>query len=266
MRRRRAAVTVAGGAALLAVAGCSSGTVIGTPAAAEASKSATTIFNDSIATLRAAQSVHLKGPLAGIYFDADLGGGNFSGTANSGGKVFSIVYLADPGGDRTKARIFIKAPATVWATAASPAIASCVGDRWLTLDPASLSSGGSTPQGVAQLAVDAGQLGNLAGFADALGNSPGALTKGAEAPFNGTDVIAIQNSSGAVIFVATQGPPYILRISGVSNGQGQTLDFTSWNGGAHFSAPGGATSLNSVLATCPGVPSPSSSPAATPTP
>lgn len=265
MRLRTLTAATAGCAALLACAGCSSGTTIGPSSAAgtpnaEAGKDAATIFADSIAAMGKATSVHLKGPVSGIFFDADLGKGNFNGTANQGGKVFDIVYIADPGGDPAKARIFLKASAAVWAAASSAAIGACVGDRWLTLDPASAGANSSAPQGAAQLTSDAGQLGDLAAFANALGASPSVLTKGATGSVAGTSVVAVKSNSGASAFVATQGPPYLLRLSGISNGQAETLDFTNWNGGAHFTAPGGARSLTTVLAGCPGAATPAASP------
>jgi hypothetical protein len=267
MRSHRVIVGVAGCATLLACAGCSSGTRIGpsSPAGtpnAEASKAAATIFADSIAAMGKATSVHFKGPIAGIFFDADIGKGNFTGTTNQGGKVFDIVYLADPGGVPSKARIFVKASARVWATSSSPAIGACVGDKWLMLDPATAGANAPSPSGAARLTADAGQLGDLAGFANALGTSPGVLSKGATGTANGTTVIAITSNSGASAFVATEGPPYLLRLSGISSGQSQTLDFTNWNGGAQFTAPSGARSLTTALAACPGA----ATPGATPTP
>jgi hypothetical protein len=266
-RFHRVLALTAGSAALLACAGCSSGTRIGPSLAggtpnAEAGKDAGTIFADSIAAMGKATSVHLKGPLAGIFFDADIGKGSFSGTADQGGKVFNIVYLADPGGVPTKARIFIKAPAAVWATASSPAIGACVGGAWLTLDPATSGASSPSPTGAARLTADAGQLGDLTSFANALGTSPGVLTKGATGTADGTPVIAIKSNSGASAFVATEGPPYLLRLSGISSGQSQTIAFTNWNGGVPFTAPTGARPLTTVLAACPGA----ARPGATPTP
>ncbi|HEX4754255.1 MAG TPA: hypothetical protein VH661_00705 [Candidatus Dormibacteraeota bacterium] len=267
LRAHRVLALTAGSAALLACASCSSGTTIGpgivsgTPNA-EAAKDAGSIFADSIAAMAKATSVHLKGPLAGIFFDADVGKGNFTGTADQGGKVFNIVYLADPGGVATKARIFIKAPAAVWAAASSPAIGACVGGAWLTLDPATSGASSPSPTGAARLTADAGQLGDLASFANALGTSPGVLTKGATGTADGTPVIAIKSDSGASVFVATAGPPYLLRLSGISSGQAQSVEFTNWNGGAQFTAPTGARPLTTVLAGCP---SPAT-PGPTPTP
>jgi hypothetical protein len=265
MRRRRLTAATATCAALLACAGCSSGTTIGPSSPAgtpngEAAKDAATIFADSVAAMRTATSVHLKGPIAGITFDADLGKGNFSGTANQGGRVYDIVYIADPAGDAAKARIFLRASAAVWTTASSPAIGHCVGGAWLTLDPATAGRAATAPQGVEQLTADAGQLGDLAAFATALGTSPGTLTKGATGTVNGTSVIALTSNAGSSAFVATQGPPYLLRLSGISSGQAQSLVFSNWNGQASFTAPSGARSLATVLAGCPIAATPSPTP------
>lgn len=266
MRFRRLAATAASVTTLAALAGCSGDAVIGPGPNSETSKPATTILSDAIAAMRSAKTVHLKGTIVGLFFDADVGGGSFTGSVNSGGKVFDVVYIAGPGGDASKARIFIKASSTVWATASTPAIGACVGDKWLTLDPAVAGAGVSNAQGADQLTADAGQLGNLAGFADALGNSPGVLTKGSVGPLNGTSVIAISNDSGAVVFIAVDGPPYISRISSTSNGTPQNLDFTNWNASVAFKAPSGANPLNTVLASCPGATAtaPSASPSPSP--
>lgn len=265
MRLRRLTTVTACCAALLACAGCSSGTRIGPsiPAGtpnAEAAKDAATIYTDSVAAMRTATSVHLKGPVAGIFFDADLGKGNFSGTANQGGRVFDIVYIADPAGDPAKARIFLRASTAVWTVASSPAIGRCVGGAWLTMDPATAGVGATAPQGAEQLTSDAGQLGDLTAFATALGTSPGTLTKGATGTVDGVSVIAVTSDNGASAFVATEGPPYLLRLSGISSGQAETLEFSNWNRGASFTAPAGARPLTAVLAGCPGASTPSPTP------
>jgi hypothetical protein len=104
---------------------------------------------------------------------------------------------------------------------------------------------------VEQLTADAGQLGDLAAFATALGTSPGTLTKGTTGTVNGTSVIVLTSNAGSSAFVATQGPPYLLRLSGISSGQAQSLVFSNWNGQATFTAPSGARSLATVLASCP---------------
>jgi hypothetical protein len=265
MLRRRPFCLSATVVALLSVAGCSSGTTIGPSVAPEGGKPAATIFNDGIAALRAAKTVHLKGPITGIVFDADLGGGNFNGTATQGGATFDIVYLAGPGGDPAKARIYLKGSTAAWTVAQSAGWAACAADIWLSLDPATAGVGASSPQGVAQLTSDAGQLGNLAALADALGGSPGTLSKGTVSTINGTSAVDITSNAGASIFVATDGPPNIVRISGTSNGKTQNLDFTNWNGGASFAAPSKSQALADVLKACPGATAaPSASPSPTP--
>ena len=269
MRFRRSAVITAACAVLAAVTGCSSGTTIGAPTPAEATKPAATIFNDGITAMRTAKSVHVKGPITGIQFDADLGGGNFNGKVTQAGNLFNIVYLAGPGGDTTKARIYLKAAATVWTAMSNAALGACVGDTWLQLDPATAGAGTSTPQGAAQLTSDAGQLGNLAGLADAIGGSPGVLTKGAVGSINGVNAVQVTSNAGGVVYVATDGPPVIVRISSTSStgGPPANLDFSAWNAGAQFSAPSNSKALTAVLAGCPGAataPSPAASPSPTP--
>jgi hypothetical protein len=268
MRFRRSAVMTAGCGALVALAGCSSGTTIGAPTPAEATKPAATIFNDGIAAMRTAKSVHLKGPITGIQFDADLGGGNFNGTVNQAGKLFDIIYLAGAGGDPTKARIYLRATATVWTAESTAALGACVGDTWLSLDPATAGAGATTPQGAAQLTADAGQLGNLTGLADALAGSPGVLTKGAVSQVNGVSAVQVTSDAGGVLFVATDGPPVIVRITSTSTtAPPANLDFSQWNAGAQFSPPPNPKALTALLASCPGAATaPSAAPAASPSP
>jgi hypothetical protein len=266
MRLRRLIATTAASAGLLACAGCSSGTIIGPSQAAgtpnsEAGKDAGTIFADSVAAMAKATSVHLKGPIAGILFDADVGKGNFNGTATEKGQPFQIDYIADPGGDPTKARIFLKASAAAWTAASSAAAGHCVGDQWLTLDPATAGATATGATGPAQLTSFAGQLGDLSSFAASLGQSPGTLTKGAVSTISGVSAVEIKGNSGATsVFVAVEGPPYLLRIATGGGGQAQALDFTHWNAGAGFTPPNGARPLATALAGCPGAAAPSASP------
>lgn len=266
IRVRRSALITTGCGVLVALAGCSSGDTIGPATPPEAGKPASTIFNDAIAAMRSAKSVHLSGPITGIQFDADLGGGNFKGTVNQAGKLFDIIYLAGAGGDVTKARIYLRATTAVWTAESNAALGACVGNTWLQLDPATAGAGATTPQGAAQLTADAGQLGNLTGLADALGGSPGNLTKGATTAVNGVPAIQVTSDAGGIIFVATSGAPYIVRISNsTSTGAPQNLDFTRWNAGAQFAAPSSSRPLATVLAGCPGATaSPSPSPASSP--
>ena len=270
MPLRGSALITAGCCVALALAGCSSGTTIGPASQPESSKPAPTIFSDAIAAMKTAKTVHLKGPITGIVFDADLGNGNFSGSASAGNSRFDIVYLSGPGGDTSKARIYLRATPAVWTGISSPAFGACVGGGWLQLDPATAGNTADTPQGAAQLAADARLLGNLSALADALGSSPGTWSKGSVSSVNGLNAVQLNSASVGGVFVATDGPPYVLRISGTSGGQTANLDFTKWNDGAQFSAPAGSRTLVTVLAGCPGVeatpPSPSPSPSASPTP
>jgi hypothetical protein len=266
MRLRGLIAMTAASAGLLACAGCSSGTIIGPSQAAgtpnsEAGKDAATIFADSLAAMTKATSAHLKGPIAGILFDADVGKGNFNGTATESGQPFQIVYIADPGGDPTKARIFLKASAAAWTAASSAAAGHCVGDQWLTLDPATAGAAATGATGPAQLTSFAGQLGDLSSFAASLGQSPGTLTKGAVSTINGVSAVEIKGNAGATsVFVAVEGQPDLLRIATTSGGPAQALDFTHWNAGAGFTPPNGARPLTTALAGCPGAATPSASP------
>lgn len=268
MRFRRSALITAGCGTLLALAGCSSGTTIGISTQPESSKPAPTIFNDAIAAMRKAKTVHLKGPITGIVFDADLGGGNFSGTATQGPSTFDIVYLAGAGGDPSKARIYLRASAASWTAVSTAAFADCLGTGWLQLDAATAGTSAATPQGAAQLAADARLLGNLPGLADALASSPGTLTKGSVTSINGVNAVQVNAAAVGGVFVATDGTPNIVRISGTSGSQTAALDFTNWDGGAQFNAPPASRSLVTVLAGCPGVAATPASPTApaSPTP
>jgi hypothetical protein len=263
MRARSLSLLGAGLAAALWVAACgdTSGTATPAPAGGESSKDATTIFNDAVAAMKMAHDVHLKGPLGTAAIDADVGGGDFNGSFTLQGGRYDVVFIAGAGGDPTAAKVFIRAAGSVWAAAASsPLTGVCLGDRWLQLDAAVASSSSTVAQGASQIATAVAALGDLTRLATALGQSPGALTKGAVSQINGAAAVQVTSASGNAMFVANQGTPYPLRISGATNGLPGAIDFTQWNSGVSFSAPSGAKPLLDVVAGC------STSGGATPTP
>lgn len=232
----------------------------------ESSKDAQTILNDAVAATKAAKDAHIKGSASGSSVDGDLGGGNYNGTLSAGGTTYDVVVLADPSGDATKDKVFLKAAASVWATAASSAAAgTCLGDKWIEMDSAAnpgLSDNPSASQvatGAQQIASGVASFADLGKFATGLSASAGAITKGSVQSINGQDAVELKNSTGS-IFVAENGTPNILRLTGGSSST--QLDLTNWDKGVTFSSPDGAAALLTFV----GCLVPASSAAASPSP
>ena len=232
----------------LLVVACGSGSTGGSSSAGsgESSKDPQTILNDAAAATKVAKDAHIKGSASGNGVDGDIGGGNYSGTVTASGTTYDIVVLADSTGDSTKDKVFIKAAASVWAAvASSAAVGTCLGDKWIEMDSAA-NPGLSDNPGASQVATGAqsiatgvGSFADLGKFATGLTTSAGTITKGSVQSINGQDAVELKNSSGS-LFVANDGTPYVLRITGSSSTQ---LDLTNWSKGVSFTAPDGAQPL-----------------------
>ena len=212
----------------------------------ESSKDAQTILNDAAAATKAAKDAHIKGSASGNGLDGDIGGGNYNGTVTAGGTMYDVVVLADSSGDTTKDKVFIKAAASVWASAASSAaVGTCLGDKWIEMDSAAnpgLSDNPGATQvasGAQSIATGVASFSDLGKFATQITTGAGSITKGTVQSINGQDAVELKNSSGS-LFVANDGTPYVLRLTGSSSTQ---LDLTNWNKGISFTSPDGAQPL-----------------------
>jgi hypothetical protein len=248
MTRTAAAGALLGSLILAACGSSSSGSSGG--GSGESSKDPQTILNDAVAAIKAAKDAHLKGSASGNGLDGDIGGGNYNGTVSAGGTTYDVVVLADSSGDVSKDKVFIKAAASVWAAAASSAAAgSCLGDKWIEMDSAAnpgLSDNPGATQvasGAQSIATGVASFADLGKFATGLTTSAGTISKGSVQSINGQDAVELKNSSGS-LFVANDGTPYVLRLTGSNSTQ---LDLTNWSKGVTFSAPDGSAPLLSFV-------------------
>ena len=238
------------GALLLTACGPSSSSSGGGGSGDEASKDPQTILSDAAAAMKSATDAHIKGTASSASLDGDLGGGNYNGSVSIGGKTYNIVVLADPSGDASKAKVFMKAGADVWNAAANgvATIGTCLGDKWVEMDTAANADLSGNP-GASQIATGSQQISaGVQSFSDfgtlstSLTTNAGTVTKGSVQSIDGQNVIELKNGSGSV-FVANSGSPYVLRITG----NGNQLDITNWNSRVKFSAPDGAQPLSGFL-------------------
>ena len=228
MRARLVLVPIVVAAALLA--GCDKS---GTDPAASASPStapsdngvallpASEILSKALAAASSAQSVHIKGDITvdsdKISLDVTVSGENGKGSITAEGQTVELI--------RVNNDVYMKAGEGFWNMVAgddrSPAIASVLKDRWVKV-PAD--------EGFAELA-------NLFN-PDRLLPSAGPATKGQTKTINGISAIGLTDSvdtGEGVIYVATQGEPYPLRLEGPA-GEG-AIDFTDWNAPVEITAP-----------------------------
>ena len=238
------------GALLLTGCGSSSSSSSSAGGGDEASKDAQTILSDAAAAMKTATDAHIKGTVSSASLDGDIGGGNYNGSFTSSGKTYDIVVLADPSGDASKAKVFMKAGADVWNAAAGSGttVGTCLGDKWVEMDTAANGDLSAAP-GASQIATGSQQIStgvqafsNFGTLSTSLTTNTGTVTKGSVQSINGTNAIELKNANGS-LFVADSGTPYVLRVSG----SGNQVDLTNWNAGVKFAAPDGAQPLSSFV-------------------
>ncbi|GAA4620011.1 lipoprotein [Actinoallomurus vinaceus] len=178
-----------------------------------AAKSASRIVSDSLAALRAAKSVHLKGKVRSgtdlVTIDMRTGPVGFKGNMRGpigGGRTVAFTVL------RAGGKVYGKGRQLVQATVGSSA-ASAVGGKWIPLGSASEASAHGldfTPAGFAKIIKPSGRL-----------------VKGKPTTIAGRPAIGIRDQSGW-LYVATTGKPYPLRLAPTKKGTG-TLNFTEYD-------------------------------------
>jgi hypothetical protein len=186
------------------------------------------ILSKALAAASSAESFHVKGDLKidgdTLGIDLVVSGRNGKGSITAEGHTVELIKVSD--------EVYFKAGEGFWNMVAGdnqqPAIAALLKDRWVKV-PAD--------EGFAEMA-------NLFD-PDNLLPSAGPATKGETKTINGISAIGLTDSTDtgeAVIYVATQGEPYPLRLEGPP-GEG-AIDFTDWNAPVEITAPPAAEVLD----------------------
>jgi hypothetical protein len=219
-----AALVVAMGAAC---GGSSSG---GTGIAAQ---SADQIVAATIAASKSAKSVHIVGHItqSGQELGLDLqlvNGKGGAGTIEIGGQPIDIVRLGS--------KAYFKADANFWTTYGSAAAAKMFAGKWL-MGPA---TGG-------QLASFT-QLTDVRAFFTRTFSKlkSGSYSKGDETTVDGQPVITIHDSKGGVLYVATTGPPYPIKLSGKTAKSSGQMSFSDWDQPVTLTPPPHAIDMSKI--------------------
>jgi hypothetical protein len=186
-----------------------------------AAKSAARIMSASLAALRAATSVHLKGRVRSggdvVTMNMRSGRAGFTGSLRGpigGGRTVPFTIL------RAGGKVYGKGRQLVQSTVGSGAAAK-VGDKWMLIGSAREASAHGldfTPAGFAKLIKPSGKL-----------------VKGKPTTIAGQPAIGVRDQSGW-LYVATTGKPYPLRLAPTKKGSG-TLAFTEYGRPFQVSVP-----------------------------
>jgi hypothetical protein len=200
----------------------------------EAGFTADVILADAQQASGAASSVHVSGtgissgtPLS---IDAVLApGGHGGGQITDNGATLDIVLDGQV--------VYIKATAANWSKL-SPGIpaaaADLLGDKWLKTttsnkDFSDLASGLDISQFMSNL------------------QPTGTVTKEPITTFDGVSVIPLKdNSDGGLLYVASQGTPYIIASTGGTSSDHGVMHFSQYNSATVPSPPSGAVDLNAL--------------------
>jgi hypothetical protein len=209
--RRALAAAAAVVVLLLSLAGCGSGPA---PAASKAPNHVENLTADQIVA-RAKQaagqasSVHVTGSQAGTTLDLTVGHGVATGTISQDGLSAQLLSV---GGNT-----YLKGDKQFWDSSAGAGTGDLVAGKWV-LTGASASDG--------SFLSDFTDIGRLF---DSVLSPTGTLTKTAPTTIDGQRVIGVtQSSDGSTLYVALDGPPYPLTITGAGTG-GAAPTFSQWD-------------------------------------
>ena len=217
--RARPAVTVAAAAVVvLLAAGCSGGSAgasgsAGSTPGASASSSlaglpASEILSRARAAALAAGSVHVTGTQGDVALDLRIGPGVATGTVREGDLTAQVL--------RVGGRTYVKGDQAFWEGTAGPGTGAVLAGKWVVA--------GTGVAGTSGLAA----LTNLPQLLDLVLAQQGALSVTGTSTVDGQRVVGVRDDgSGAVLWVAADGPPYPVAI----DVPGQTAPpprFTDW--------------------------------------
>jgi hypothetical protein len=178
-------------------------------------------------SLKQATSVHVHGkiPMDGKAgkFDIHIGAGKAKGTITAPVKTSLVTMQIIT----VHGKNYIKSP-QMWKAVGGTAAAQLIGNRW-----------GIMP---ADASADFKSFTTVKGMTDSLLNPSGKISRGAKRTINGQPTIALKDSDGSVMYVATTGKPFVVRIvppPSVAKSN-EYLDFTEWNVPVTVTAPTGA--------------------------
>jgi hypothetical protein len=216
MRGARLGLPVAALVAAAAVAACgsSSGGSSSTSSASNgvASKSPAQILASAVAAAQSAGSVHVAGTIheqGTLGLDLDLvTGKGAAGTISQGAPKFKLIVS---GGD-----FYFQGNRAFWLKAAhSQAAVQLLLGKWIR-EPSAASQSASIAH-----------LTSIKSLMDALVKSHGTLSKGATTTIAGQPAIALNDSNGGRLYVATTGKPYPLKLIGKRTARGE-VTFTQY--------------------------------------
>ncbi len=228
--RTRAAVGIAALAffALIGVACSSSST------SSEASESPDQILQDAKAATTSASSVHVHGQIEGsntgnVTLDIVVSHGAGGGTISEGGSEFQVIVIDN--------RVYVMADqGTLQRLTGNAAASQLIAGRWLETTTSNADF------------RDISQLTNLTALVQQI--SPrGTISKGQVTTVNGESAVPLSDSSGGgSVYVATNGPSYILQVKGGSGSSGSrgTIVFDEYNKAVPPVAPANPVNLDQL--------------------
>lgn len=194
-----------------------------------AAKTPTEILAQARTAMRGATSVHVKGSISesgqrvalNLKLTKTTAYGKMKAPVKGSSVLFQLI--------KTEDKIYVRGR-QMWLKTAGPAAARRFGNRWV---------------GVRKDAPGFSQFGKVASLTgmDEILNQSGRLTKDKAATVRGKPAIGLKDSRGDLLYIATTGKPYPLRIAGVKSGQG-SIDFYEWDAPVRVSAPRGAVNAN----------------------
>ncbi len=199
----------------------------------EDSKSATQILQDAKAATAGTSSVRITGSVykapdhLGLALVASNHGGG--GTVSVNGATFQIVVSGQNAYVRADRR-------TLQQLTHDNAVSQIVAGRWFQTTSTDPSFG------------DGAKLTDLNDLTGSF-SSEGSLSKGQLTTVNGQSAIPLSDPRGETVFVAADGPAYILRVQSGSGSSGSgKLVFDQYGSAQVPSAPGNAINLNQLSA------------------
>lgn len=190
--------------------------------------------------MKQAQAVNAKVTAVKMAYDLTVSGAHLTGTVaqDSSGNCTGKIAKGDQGSFDilvANGTAWIMPDKTFWSkNGASPSVVKAVSGKYLKGTAASLKSY-TTMCGVGVHAL------NTLGKKDDGSDDTAGATKGDAKQIGSTPAVAIKDSTGAEVDIATQGDPYVLQVT--SSGQG-TMKFSDFNQPVTVTSPSASEVLD----------------------